>query len=491
VSTPLQSPDIRGTPFTEDISGLVKAAELSGQRARRQLGFQLTEAGVGTRYIAVLLGLYLGWVVARVPEVFPQVFVPRLPMISMGIFSLALIGMVPREGWVALWRASIPFRCVATLYALAWITAPLGIWMSGSIDAAANRYLIAIITFLACFVFLRDRQNLRIAVALFVLCTATIAAYTLVTYDPSALAVDAEGIPLAPDEISIDRLRINVSVSLDPNDWGAVLTATIPLALWLGASARAARPFWMATALLLTAAIVPTQSRGSLLGLVAAAIVLVGVGAKGWKRLIMLGLIISGGLLFALVASDGQLGRFFDFGTDDYNVAANEGRLYFWRQGVVWMIKRPWGYGLDNYPTYFGWLNGPDRAAHSSWVQYGVELGIAGLSLFVMLVVSLWKGLRIHRRLGLAQHVPHKIPGEREATLAGHVLATLAATLVTGSFLSNAYYPLMYMSLGIAAAVLVGSPFQGATIPSGPNSHTSAPPGRRRPPGRGSTLGPE
>ena len=48
------------------------------------------------------------------------------------------------------------------------------------------------------------------------------------------------------------------------------------------------------------------------------------------------------------------------------------------------------------------------------------------------------------------------------------MMAMMAGTLVTGSFLSNAYYPLMYMMLGIAAASLLGSPFgpQAATVES-------------------------
>jgi O-antigen ligase len=173
----------------------------------------------------------------------------------------------------------------------------------------------------------------------------------------------------------------------------------------------------------------------------------------------MLALSLGGGAIFSLIATDGQIGRFLEFGGDDYNVAGNEGRLFFWRQGIVWMIKRPWGYGLGNFPVYFGWMNGTDRAAHSSWVQYGMELGIAGLSAFVLLTYTLVTRLRQQRRIALA--FVGRRGGEKaeaEATLAGHVLAALAATLVTGSFLSNAYYPLMYMALGIAAATVLGFP---------------------------------
>jgi O-antigen ligase len=199
----------------------------------------------------------------------------------------------------------------------------------------------------------------------------------------------------------------------------------------------------------------------------------------------MLGIILAGGAVFSLIATDGQIGRFLDFGTDDYNVAGNEGRLYFWRQGMVWMIKRPWGYGIRNFGTYFGWLNGPDRAAHSMWVQYGMELGVAGLAAIVILCRFLIKRIRANRLQALAMsHTAGKL-AMSEATLAGHVLAMLAATLVTGSFLSNAYYPLTYMALGLAAATTLGYPLRPtAAVPATESGATkpNAPPriGRRQ-----------
>jgi len=123
------------------------------------------------------------------------------------------------------------------------------------------------------------------------------------------------------------------------------------------------------------------------------------------------------------------------------------------------MLKRPWGYGLDNYPTFFGWLNGRERAAHSAWIQYGVELGVLGLALFVGLVTTLGRSLAAYRRRMLSAN-------PTEARTAGLFLAMLAGMLVTGSFLSYAYYPLMYMVLAFAAAVLMGNPWQpvGSTV---------------------------
>src|SRR5690606_16043849 len=187
--------------------------------------------------------------------------------------------------------------------------------------------------------------------------------------------------------------------------------------------------------------------RGAMLGLVSAAFALIFVGATGWKKTFLLVVFAVGAVGISTAATTGMMDRFLDFGSDDYNIAGNEGRMFFWRQGMVWMIKRPWGYGISNFPTFFGWMNGPDRAAHSMWIQYGMELGVAAL---VAVVALCWLLIRGHRRnrkaaLQLAAAVPaERKLGESEAALSGHIIAMMAGCLVTGTFLSNAYYPLTY-----------------------------------------------
>jgi hypothetical protein len=440
---------------------LVKAAQATAPRQKGSGGFSLTTAGVTERIIAPLVGVLLGWTVARLPEVFPEVAVPRLPLILLATFLVLLTLAIPFDGWRRMWQASVPLRCVAGLFTLALVTAPLGIWIGGSITFIQERYLVAVVVFLACLVFLRDRRAFRAAMRIYVLCVTLIATFTLKTYDPNAVFIDADGQVVDLSEMSIEQQRIKVGISLDSNDWGAVLATTVPIALWLSAGSLLRRVVWGGAALILAAAVVPTASRGSLLGLVAVALVLIAVGATGWRRLLLLSLTLAGGLVFAAIASEGQTDRFLDFGGDDYNLT-NEGRIYFWRQGLVWMIKRPWGYGIGNYPVYFGWLNGADRAAHSSWVQYGMELGVAGISLFALLCYTLVQLNRRNRQTALGLRPWLGRGADDEAILAGHMLAVLAGTLLTGSFLSNAYYPLMYMALGLAGAAALGFPLNDA-----------------------------
>jgi hypothetical protein len=470
-------------PLAADVVSAVRQAAESASRRPRQTLFAQMLSSPGERLIAPILGLYLGYAVVRLPEIFPALAVPHLPMILMLIFIALLVAIVPADGWTLLWRRSRPLKIVIALLGVVVVTAPLGIWPSESLQFLKDHYATDVLIFVCCLVFLRDRRNLRRAVALYVLATAVVSFHVVRTYDPNAIILNEDGDPIDPEIVAerpeLRRLQ-SVGASLDSNDFGAVLATTFPLALWLSVGSLGRRVFWTGIAGLMVLAVVPTQSRGSELGFVAAAAVIVAMGARGWRRWFSAALILACvGVFVAMATGIGASGRFADFGAEDYNIAGNEGRFFFWRQGMVWMLKRPWGYGISNYSTYFGILNGQERAAHSSWVQYGMELGVAGLVLFIALCWLLVKGLRSLRKRAASLSEQH--PAARsEETLAGHMVAMLAGVLVTGTFLSNAYYPLMYMALGFAAATLIGTPLPDDVTPTAEPSRPPSGTSRRR-----------
>ncbi len=443
-----------------DIVAAVREATAKIPPRRRADGFSLTVASAGERVIAPLLGLYLGYAVVRLPEVFAAFDIPHLPLVLMLIFLAMLAVAIPTDAWRVIWERSRALQYVVALLGLAIVTAVVGIWPSESLWFVRAKYVLCTAVFTACLVFLRDRRTMRVAIAMYVLCVAAVSFDVVHTYDPNGVVYDEDGIPIPPEMVAarpeLRRLQ-KVGDGLDSNDFGAILAITFPLALWLSVGSVRRRIVWSGAAVLMVMAVVPTQSRGAELGFAAAAVVLVGAGARGWRRWLSAFLLTGCVGVFVVMASGiGAAGRFTDFSSNDYNLT-DEGRWFFWKQGFVWMLKRPWGYGIDNYPTFFGMFNGQERAAHSTWVQYGMELGVAGITLFVLLCWWLIKQLRAHRKLAVA--LTGRVAGAREeANLAGHMLAMLAAALVTGSFLSNAYYPMMYMALGLGGAVVLGSP---------------------------------
>jgi O-antigen ligase len=446
-------------PAGEDLVERVRAATVMPVTRLDKSGLSLSFSTAKERAIAPLVGLYLGYAVVRLPEVFDQLAVPRGPMVMMLIFLTMLVVATPSEGWKAIWNRSLPFRHVAALLCIAVGTAPLGIWLSGSLEFLRERYAISLVVFLTCLVFLRDPRALRVAATIFVLSATAVSADVVITFDPNAPMLDSDGVPVEAeiplDQLGLRRLEV-VGKSLDPNDFGAVIAVAFPLALWLSVGSFGRRLVWTGAAGIMIMAIVPTQSRGSMLGILAASAAVMGAGARGWRRILTILLVGAGIAAFLYMAiSSGASGRFGDFSGDDYNLT-NAGRIYFWKQGLVWMIKRPWGYGIANFPTYFDTINGSFTSAHSIWVQHGMELGIAGLGVFVALCATLWRGLLATRRAALAN--VGQVRGAQElAVQAGHMLAMLIGVLVCGTFLSNAYVPMMYMALGMCAATLLAA----------------------------------
>lgn len=467
----------------EDLLGSIRAATSAAPTPRRGLaGFSLSTAGRGELALAPFVGIYLGYAVVRLPEVFAAFEIPKGPMIMMLVFVAMLALAIPPDAWKQIWERSLPFRLVTALLGIVVVTMPLGIWPMGSFDFLRQRYLISFVVFLTCLVLLRDRRALRIAAAVFVLSVTAVSANVLDTYDPNALILNEDGDPINPAVLAARpelRRLATVGIGLDSNDFGAIVVSAFPLALWLSVGSFWRRLFWTGAAGVMVMAVVPTQSRGSMLGMLAASAVVIGAGARGWRRLLSMGLVAVavGGFVYMAVKS-GAGDRFSDFGGDDYNLS-NDGRIFFWKQGMVWMIKRPWGYGIANFPTYFGMLNQQDRAAHSSWVQIGMELGVAGLITFVALCATLVAGLR---RMAKAAHAARSLRADAEEheVQAGHMLAMLTGVLVTGSFLSNAYYPMMYMALGLAAATLLSSPFDVPPPAATPSESAPLKGGRRR-----------
>src|SRR5690606_30279161 len=148
---------------------------------------------------------------------------------------------------------------------------PLGIWIAGSIEFIKNRYVIAFVLFLACHLFLRDRKSMRVAVTIYVILLAAIAAKILLEWDPERLVeMNGELIPL--NELRADLQRADISVSLDPNDYGAIVATTVPLTLWPSAGHGVRRLFWAGIAIVLTVSLAVTGPGRAIVGLLPAAV---------------------------------------------------------------------------------------------------------------------------------------------------------------------------------------------------------------------------
>jgi len=145
----------------------------------------------------------------------------------------------------------------------------------------------------------------------------------------------------------------------------------------------------------------------------------------------------------------------------DYNLKEETGRLEVWRRGLHYIADNPiFGVGANNFGMAEGTLSEfASRqqygigvrwtAAHNSYLQVAVELGIPGLVLFLALIVSALKVLRRPRRVGRA--IP-PAAGERPQ-LAQALMASLIGFLVGAFFLSLGYSEMFYMLVALAVGL--------------------------------------
>ena len=232
--------------------------------------------------------------------------------------------------------------------------------------------------------------------------------------------------------------------------------------------------------LIIVSAIIATQSRGGLLGILAV------TGVFAWQKvenkalLIMAGGAAAGLLLVLAGISDRSSGGAAEDGID----ASAMGRIYAWQAAWNMAVSNPLsGVGLNNfYYNYFFYSphwDGKNHAVHSTWLGVLAETGFIGFIAFVTVVVRLLKNnIRqvmdvnaLFRRAEAAEPDPkqRRHPGLanrhdnlREVTpvlpapLVVSAQATLAGVvgfMISGTFLTQGFTWPIYILFALSMAV--------------------------------------
>jgi probable O-glycosylation ligase (exosortase A-associated) len=150
-----------------------------------------------------------------------------------------------------------------------------------------------------------------------------------------------------------------------------------------------------------------------------------------------------------------------------------KGRLHFWDVAVDMAMARPFvGVGVNGFQTSYNRYDslhgafGRGRAVHSVWFGLLGELGLPGLSLFLLnLGLALWLARKIRAGAAaiggeLAELVPY----------ANAIEMSLVAYAVAGSFLSAQYIEIYWHMIGfsIALSVIASEPLAEAARRSRP-----------------------
>jgi probable O-glycosylation ligase (exosortase A-associated) len=245
-----------------------------------------------------------------------------------------------------------------------------------------------------------------------------------------------------------------------------VLNMSLPLTFYLAQEEerRWLRNLLRASFVLTLLAIPFTYSRGGVVGL---AVVLSVLFLRSRARLLLVPVALAGLVVFTWWAPQGFLDR-IDTLRDYEADGSAQLRFMSWRMGYEIARDRPFVGGgfqvfvhretydiyLPEYPRSFG------HDAHSIYFNLLGEHGWIGLGLFGLLICATFGSLRTLRRAGAVN--PDLAWASRYARM---LQASLLAYLITGSFLSVAYFDLAYQLL-IIVIILKGIVHQQATAPA-------------------------
>ena len=238
----------------------------------------------------------------------------------------------------------------------------------------------------------------------------------------------------------------------DGNDFALALNLVIPLAYYLIGNFN--KKIWkLAVTMVLivfSVSVILTQSRGGILGLVS---VFMFISFSSKKRAQMIILSFFAAIVIVLLFGETYLSRMSTL--SDYEADSSAmGRINAWNAALSMIGDHPifgiglgnfaWAYGLYYHPPDITWMVW--RAAHSFFFQILGELGLTGIMCYAGIIISNFLNTRQIFKSKLESS------GINFEKLGKSLFAAQLGFLVSGAFLSTAYYPHIFVLSGSIAA---------------------------------------
>jgi O-antigen ligase len=420
-----------------------------------------TETGSGSTAFRALMAFTFILLLA------PQTVVPALQPFRIALVT-AVVGIaahvldrVSHGRPPAIWCREMAL--VSGLVAWAAVTLPLSYWPGGSASLLLNSYLKIVALFWLLANVVDSLPRLR-TLAWGLTAIALLLALTAVKNFFSGVYLD-QGVPVKR------ILGYEGGLTANPNDLALMLNLLLPfaVALLLASRSALARGVLLFVVLLEAAAVIVTFSRAGFLALAATLLLylwrLARRGAVGW---VLAGLVV--GLAGSILLPGGyltRLGTIADIDADPTGSA--QARWSDTETAVRFVATNPLiGAGLGMDTLALNELRGPAwKQVHNVYLEYAVDLGLPGLALFLLLLVSCLKRIR-QVRLGTAVGPT----GSELSHLAEGIEIALLSFVVAAFFCPVAYHFHFYYLAGLAVAAgqihrRLGSP-EGSRPAEGP-----------------------
>jgi O-antigen ligase len=285
--------------------------------------------------------------------------------------------------------------------------------------------------------------------------------------------------------------RLNDLYGFDANDVGCVMLIGLALTLLLfQASNGRSRILAGVILVAIGATIAKTGSRGAFVGMViVGAYLLIALKTVSAAKRIAFVAVVGTALIFAAPPGYWEQMRTLANPTQDFNWSDVDGRRAVAERGMGYMLQRPFfGVGIANFQLAEGTMSEKARtrpagagirwaAAHNSYVQIGAELGVPGLTLWLVLLFGgIWSMIRLRARL--PKHWVRGNPEERFLYLTTlYIPVALLGFAVTSFFVSFAYLDPIYIIAALMAGLYVSV---DAKLKSRPASAVAVAPVERR-----------
>jgi probable O-glycosylation ligase (exosortase A-associated) len=245
----------------------------------------------------------------------------------------------------------------------------------------------------------------------------------------------------------------------DENDLALALNAALPYAFLLRRDpnfSRFKRLAFLMIAVVITAGVVATNSRGGFVGLAVTTAALVWFSKERVRNAL---LIFVGATCFYFVIPDDYRAEIQSI--SDTQDQTRTGRIYHWNRAWEMFLDNPIvGVGPNNYPWRVveyelqsddydpgGRLHG-GRVAHSLYFTLLPEHGAVGTAIFFLILWEIVKKLkRVSSRRKSGTDARHETVAE---LFSRATLVSLIAFLTTGVFISVLYYPVYWYIIGFA-----------------------------------------
>lgn len=405
------------------------------------VGF-LPFAGIAAfRALFFMCLLFIGFAFFRFHEVYPPLRPIRIPL----LLSLAVLGVLCYNLFLSR-RIKTYWEAELTPFTMFLVWGVLCMFMAVNFGNSKQYFVdtfskIAIMTFAIAWI-VREPKQFMFVTRFFV--TAGIIVASVAIYNKLM------GIGL------VEGTRVTIARHLrsplgDPNDLSLVLMFPLSFA---AALIMIPKSFFQKLlggtgTILMIWAIIATQSRGGLLGLLA---VIGVVGQRYIKSKIALGAI--GGVAAVGLAAMAGLNSRQSGGSQEEGIDASaQARLDTWETAWNMATSNPiFGVGWENfysqYPIYAANWKGTSHVVHSTWFGVLTDTGFPGFFMFLtMVILIVWRCLKNTKILNY-RRAPE---GVRCVALA--VLAGVAGVCISGTFLTQGFTWPIYILTALAVAL--------------------------------------